>query len=85
MSGDCDSSANLQNIHGPPGACEQVDAWLESPKVILLSKTHDYWQLFRLAVIEGKVQGPLVHDARIAALCRHHGIQELWTADRDFS
>ena len=26
-----------------------------------------------------------VHDARIAALCLHHGVQELWSADRDFS
>jgi predicted nucleic acid-binding protein len=27
----------------------------------------------------------VVHDARVAALCRHHGVRELWTADRDFS
>jgi predicted nucleic acid-binding protein len=27
----------------------------------------------------------MVHDARIAALCRHHGVRELWSADRDFS
>jgi predicted nucleic acid-binding protein len=33
----------------------------------------------------GLVTGPQVHDARIAALCLHHGIRELWTADRDFS
>jgi len=26
-----------------------------------------------------------VHDARIAAICREHGVQELWSADRDFS
>jgi predicted nucleic acid-binding protein len=33
----------------------------------------------------GRVDGPRVHDARVAALCREHGVQELWTADRDFS
>jgi hypothetical protein len=27
----------------------------------------------------------MIHDARIAALCIHHGVQELWTADHDFS
>jgi predicted nucleic acid-binding protein len=32
----------------------------------------------------GRVSGPQVHDARVAALCRHHGVTELWTADRDF-
>ena len=33
----------------------------------------------------GRITGPLVHDARIAALCKDHGIREQWTADRDFS
>jgi predicted nucleic acid-binding protein len=32
----------------------------------------------------GRVVGPQVHDARIAALCNLHGVQELWTADGDF-
>ncbi len=26
-----------------------------------------------------------VHDARVVALCAHHGVTEFWTADRDFS
>jgi hypothetical protein len=34
---------------------------------------------------DGRVAGPAVHDARIAALCLHHGVDELWTADRDFA
>lgn len=76
-------------IFNPPTpvgvACDQVEAWLESPRVLVLSETNGYWQVLRQAVEEGKVQGPLVHDARVAALCLHHGIQELWTADRDFS
>jgi predicted nucleic acid-binding protein len=33
----------------------------------------------------GRIAGPRVHDARIAALCLVHGVRELWTADRDFS
>jgi uncharacterized protein len=33
---------------------------------------------------EGRIAGPQVHDARVAALCRLHGVRELWTADRDF-
>jgi uncharacterized protein len=33
----------------------------------------------------GKVAGPLVHDARIASICRAAGVVELWTAGRDFS
>jgi predicted nucleic acid-binding protein len=34
---------------------------------------------------EGRVTGPRIHDARIAALCLHHGVRELSSADRDFS
>ena len=29
--------------------------------------------------------GPMVHDAKVAALCLTHGVTEFWTADRDFS
>jgi predicted nucleic acid-binding protein len=36
-------------------------------------------------VVQARIDGPRVHDARIAALCLRHGITELWTADRDFS
>lgn len=31
------------------------------------------------------LQGALVHDARVAALCLFHGVRILWSADRDFS
>ena len=33
---------------------------------------------------QGRIAGPAVHDARIAALCLQHGMRELWSADRDF-
>jgi predicted nucleic acid-binding protein len=32
----------------------------------------------------GRAAGNLVHDAHIAALLREHGVEEIWTADRDF-
>ena len=31
------------------------------------------------------LQGAVVHDARIAALCLYHGVRVLWSVDRDFS
>jgi predicted nucleic acid-binding protein len=39
----------------------------------------------RHQIVSGRIAGPRVHDARIAALCLAHGVRELWTADRDFS
>jgi toxin-antitoxin system PIN domain toxin len=76
-------------IFAPPTplerALDQVDAWLESPSLVLLSEAERYWEDLRRIAREGKVAGPLVHDARIAALCLHHSIREMWSADRDFS
>jgi len=76
-------------IYQPPtplrAALDQVEAWLESPSLALLSETPGYWKHVRAVLNDAKVTGPRVHDARIAALCFTHGVRELWTADRDFS
>ncbi len=66
-------------------ACEQVEAWLESPTVVLLTETGDYWPVLRDFALSGKVAGPKIHDARIAALCELNDVTTLLTADRDFS
>jgi toxin-antitoxin system PIN domain toxin len=76
-------------IYRPPTplarAVDQVDAWLESPALTLLSEGEGYWPSLRDALLGGKALGAQVHDGRIAALCRHHGVLALCTADRDFS
>jgi toxin-antitoxin system PIN domain toxin len=66
-------------------AVEAVASLLEAPRLALLSETGGYWEELRRLVEKGLLAGPVVHDARIAALCRIHGISELWSADRDFS
>lgn len=68
-----------------PTALAQVEAWLASPTVVLLAEGPRYWSELREVLRAGRVAGAQVHDARIAALCRAHGVHELWTADRDFS
>ncbi len=68
-----------------PKALEQVAAWLESPTVVVLSETDGYWDVLSLLLERAKIAGPRVHDGRIAALCLHHGVRELFSADRDFS
>ena len=66
-------------------AIDQIEAWLEAPGLTILSEADGYWPELRAALEAGRVIGPQVHDARVAALCRLHGVRELWTADRDFS
>jgi len=43
-----------------------------------------YWPHLRDLLEVCRTVGPRVHDARVAAICRRHGVRELWTADRDF-
>ena len=66
-------------------AAGQVGAWLEAPSLVLLSEGPAYWPVLARLLADGKVAGPSVHDARIAALCLVNGVSELWSADRDFS
>ena len=75
-------------IFSPPApladALGQVSAWLESPSLVVLAETTAYWPELQATATEAHVAGSMIHDARIAALCRLHGVRELWTADRDF-
>jgi len=76
-------------IFAPPSpleaALEQVDAWLESPSLLLLTESATHWATLRANLAAGQITGPKVHDARVAALCVAQGVTELWSADRDFS
>jgi uncharacterized protein len=68
-----------------PDAVEVVDAIVESPSLRLLGEGPDHWATVRRALLDGRVAGARVHDARIAAICMDHRVRCLWTADRDFS
>jgi predicted nucleic acid-binding protein len=68
----------------PEAAVAQVEAWLGSPTLVLLAESDPYWPTLRQAMLDGQIMGPVVHDARVAALCASNGVRELWTADRDF-
>jgi predicted nucleic acid-binding protein len=84
-------------IYDPPSttseAIDQIEAWLESPSEVTISEGPMYWPAMSRLLSEGKITGPAVHDARIAALCDAriaalciaHGVRQLWTADRDYS
>jgi len=66
-------------------ALAQIETWIDSPSHVHLAEGEGYWPWLKVLMTEGRIVGPRVHDARLAALCRHHGIREFWTADRDFS
>jgi toxin-antitoxin system PIN domain toxin len=63
----------------------QIEIWMESPSLRLIGELGTYWRNLAEILTDGKITGPKVHDARIAAICKTHGVRELWSADRDFS
>ena len=76
-------------IYNPPTPLKvslaAIQVWLDVPGCELLGEGHGYWETLKGLSLKAKLQGPMIHDARIAALCLHHGVRELWSADRDFS
>lgn len=66
-------------------ALRAVDALLAAPRLAVLAEAEGHWTALRRLLDAGRVAGPIVPDARIAALCLSHGVSVLWSADRDFS
>ena len=69
----------------PKEAAAQIDAWVSSPSLELIGETGDFWGILGELVRRPRVRGPVIHDARVAAICLAHGVQALVSRDRDFS
>jgi toxin-antitoxin system PIN domain toxin len=65
-------------------ALDQLAAWVESPSLVLLVEGPRHLQVLTDLVRTAALVGGKIHDARIAAICLQHGVDELITMDRDF-
>lgn len=76
-------------IYNPPTpfatALGSVAVWLKSSNCVTIAEGPGYFELLHRLVTDGMVVGGLIHDARVAAICLHHGVTVLWSSDRDFS
>ena len=76
-------------IFAPPSplplALQSIEVWMNSAQCEMIGEDLGYFEVLKRLVTEGRVAGPMIHDAKIAAICIHSGVSELWTADRDFS
>ncbi|MBG7607141.1 MAG: PIN domain-containing protein [Verrucomicrobia bacterium] len=68
-----------------PTALAAIKAWQGSPNLRFLGEGPGYFEKISTLATNGMIRGPKIHDARIAAICIHHGVKKLWTADRNFS
>ncbi len=82
-------TATHPKIYKPPStlqaAVEEVESWLESPSLVLIGEMPGYWAEIKTVATAAKITGPRIHDARIAAICIQHGVDILWSADRDLT
>ena len=69
----------------PERAWLQFHAWAGSPSNRMIGETEDFADVLQRFVRRPRVVGGVVHDARIAAICVAHGVEALFTRDRDFS
>jgi len=76
-------------VYDPPStlkeALDGLRAWMDSGACEVIGEGPGYFDTLADLSIAARVRGPMIHDARIAAICIHHGVRELWTADRDFN
>lgn len=83
------SIATHPRIYAPPSplalALTAIQTWIESPLCVTIGEGYGYFGLLTELATTGSIRGPMIHDARIAAVCIQNGVSELWTADRDFS
>jgi toxin-antitoxin system PIN domain toxin len=66
-------------------AVKFLEALMDSAELHLLAESEGYIEKLKTLLTNPKITGGRIHDARIAAICLHHGVRELWSADRDFS
>ncbi len=77
-----------QRVYRPPttpaAAAASIEALVASSRLVLLGETEHHLTILGELLSSSGVTGAKVHDARVAAICLGHEIDELWTADRDF-
>lgn len=74
-----------EEVSSPDQAWQQLEAWLDAPSVRLIGETTGFREVLSNFARRPRVRGPIVHDARVAAICIAHGVSRLLTRDRDFS
>lgn len=65
-------------------ARHNMDDLLSRPHVRTVSEEPGFWRHLDRALTEVSARGNLVTDTHLVALMRQHGIDTIWTADRDF-
>lgn len=68
----------------PAEAEANVDSLLSLPRVRVLGEGGGFWSAYQTQTAGTPVRGNLVPDAHLVAILFEHGVQTLYSRDRDF-
>jgi toxin-antitoxin system PIN domain toxin len=74
-----------QAASSPDQAWAQLMSWFDAPGLNVLAESPGFATVLAGFARRARVRGPIIHDARIAAICVAHGVDKLLTRDRDFT
>lgn len=67
----------------PAAAAANVEALLSRPGVRAVGEVDGFWRTYRGVADQVGPRGNLVPDAHLVALMRQHGVNTIWSRDRD--
>ena len=80
--------ATHPSIFGNPLTAEEamsnVGALVSLAHVRCPGEEAGIWEIYRSVVADQNIRGNLVPDAHLLALMRQHGVETIWSQDRDF-
>lgn len=76
--------AIFQSPLSPAAATANVDKLVRRPHVRNPGEDEGFWELYQLVASETVVRGNLASDAHLVTLMRQHGVETIWTHDKDF-
>ena len=68
----------------PEQALSNIDSVLNLPRIKVLSEEEGFLDVYKEITGRFPVRGNLVLDAHLAAILHQHGVQKIYTGDRDF-
>ena len=68
----------------PEQALSNIEALLNLPRIKVLSEEEGFLDIYKEITGRFPVRGNLVPDAHLVAILHQHGVQKIYTGDRDF-
>lgn len=80
----CTHSSIFSKPLSPDQALRNIESLLKLPRVKVLAEEEGFLDVYRQVTGSFPVRGNLVPDAHLASILHQHGVERIYTGDRDF-